>query len=386
MQITQFHEKSFPVSSNIRNAVMDFSEMTVSVVGVVTDVRRNGRPVVGYGISLGRYAQESSLRERFLPRLERAGAEALSDDEGLVDPFRANAIMMRNEKPGGHGERSAAVGAVDMALWDALAKVQEVPLWKLLADRFNGGQADSEVSVYAGGGYYTDGDLDAFRDEIRLYRDLGYSSVKMKIGGAELDEDLRRIDVALEVLESSSHLAVDANGRFGLVDALRYARALAPYGLKWAEELCDPLDYRALSVLADEYDPPLAMGENTFSFEDTRNLLRYGGLRADRDFIQVNCALSYGLVEYLRILDLLDQMGWDRRRAFPHGGHQMALNVAAGLQLSGNESYPGIHQPFGGYADEIPVLDGRVRLPDTPGVGHETKNTLYAKLKQMGLE
>ena len=285
---------------------------------------------------------------------------------------------MRNEKPGGHGERSVAVGVLDMAVWDATAKIAGVPLFRLLADRYRGGITDTKVFVYAAGGYYYPGkDLAGLRDEMAGYLDLGYSVVKIKIGGASLSEDLGRIEAVLKILKTPDQLAVDANGRFDMQTAIAYASALAPLGLRWYEEPGDPLDFELLARLAPFYPAPLATGENLFSVQDARNLIRYGGLRADRDVLQFDCALSYGLVEYLRILEMLREHGWSAKRCIPHGGHQMSLNIAAGLGLGGNESYPGIFQPFGGFADGIPVEDSFVRLPEIPGIGFEAKNELF---------
>jgi L-alanine-DL-glutamate epimerase-like enolase superfamily enzyme len=205
----------------------------------------------------------------------------------------------------------------------------------------------------------------------------------MKIGGVPLDEDLRRIEAVLAVVGKGERLAVDVNGRFDLATALAYADALAPLGLRWYEEPVDPLDYLLHAALAERYPGPIATGENLFSVQDARNLIRYGGLRPDRDVLQFDPALSYGLVEYLRILEMLAQHGWSARRCVPHGGHQFALNIAVGLGLGGNESYPQVFQPFGGFADGHPVVDSRVRLPEIPGVGFEAKSALYAVMKPL---
>jgi len=221
------------------------------------------------------------------------------------------------------------------------------------------------------------------QDEMRAYLALGYSVVKMKIGGAPLAEDLRRIESVLKILETPNQLAVDANGRFDLHTAIEYAHALAPYGLRWYEEAGDPLDFELQAKLADYYPGPMATGENLFSLQDARNLIRYAGMRSDRDVLQFDCALSYGLVEYLRILEMLKEYGWSAARCVPHGGHQMSLHIAAGLGLGGNESYPGIFQPFGGFADGIAVKDSLVGLPEIPGVGFEAKNELYQVMKAL---
>jgi D(-)-tartrate dehydratase len=387
MRIVDVRQTTVPISSTLKNAYIDFGKMDVSVVAVITNVERDGRRVVGYGFnSNGRYAPRGLLQDRFIPRLMDAEPNSLITDDGEnLDPHRIWATLMTGEKPGGHGERSVAVGVIDMAVWDAVAKIEGKPLFRVLADRYRNGEAEDKVWVYAAGGYYQPGkDLCALQNEMRGYLDMGYLTVKMKIGGAPLAEDLRRIEAVLEVVGGDgSRLAVDANGRFDLETALAYADALAPYGLRWYEEAGDPLDYDLQARLGEVYPNTLATGENLFSVQDARNLIRYGGMRPDRDVLQFDCALSYGLVEYLRILEMLDEHGWSRRTVVPHGGHQISLNMAAGLGLGGNESYPGIFQPFGGFADTIPVEDGYVALPVAPGIGFELKAPLYAVMREL---
>ena len=386
MKITAIRDLVVPIKSSIRNAFIDFSQMTVSIVGIQSDVMRDGKPLIGYGFnSNGRYSQSGILRDRFIPRLLKAEADALLADDGAnIDPLKAWDIMMANEKPGGHGERSVAVGVLDMALWDLVAKIEDLPLYKLLGERYRGGEVDEAVFVYAAGGYYYPGkDLSALQDEIKTYLDMGYANVKIKIGGATLADDRRRIEAVLAVVGDDQALAVDANGRFDLKTALQYAEALEPYDLFWYEEAGDPLDYLLNAALAQSTRLPLATGENLFSTIDSTNLIRYGGMRPDKDFLQMDPALSYGLVEYLRTLEMLSQYGWSWRRCIPHGGHQFALHIAAGLGLFGNESYPHVFQPFGGFGDNIPVIDGRIQPPQAPGIGFELKADLMAELNNL---
>jgi len=386
MKIVEIREKTCPISSPIRNAYIDFSKMTLSLVAVVTDVVRNGKPVIGYGFnSNGRYGQGMLMRERFIPRVLQAEPASLIDDAGTnIDPHKVWTTMFTNEKPGGHGERSVAIGTIDMAIWDAVAKIEDKPLYQLLADRYGNGQANRRVFVYAAGGYYYPGKDDAqLKDEMRSYLDRGYNVVKMKIGGASLDDDLRRIDSVLSILQDGQRLAVDANGRFDLDTAIAYAKALSQYNLFWYEEAGDPLDYELQATLRNYYANPMATGENLFSMQDARNLIRHGGMRADRDWLQFDCALSYGLVEYLRTLDMLRQHGWSASRCIPHGGHQMSLAIAAGLGLGGNESYPDLFQPFGGFPDGVKVEGGHVVLPELPGIGFEGKADLYREMSAL---
>ena len=379
MRITDIKEARVSIASDIANAYISFARMDVSILAIYTDAKVDGRQVVGYGFnSNGRYAQSGLLRERFLPRLEEADPASLLDDSSRnLDPFKVWATVMANEKPGGHGERSVAVGIIDMAIWDIVAKVENQPLAQLLAGRFGDGEADRRVSVYAAGGYYHPGkEIRGLQEEMRDYLDMGYLATKMKIGGVPLDEDLPRVEAALEVVGEASRLAVDANGRFDLKTTLGFADGLAPYGVRWYEEAGDPLDYALQRQLCEHYAGPTATGENLFSHQDVRNLLRHGGMRPDRDILQMDPVLSYGLVEYLRMLDELRIRGWSPRQCIPHGGHQFALNIAAGLRLGGNESYPRVFAPFGGFADSTPVEDGLVALPDRPGIGFEDKAEL----------
>jgi len=385
MRITRIRDAVAPIPSAMRNAAISFDKMTISVVAVETDVVREGKPVIGYGFcSNGRYAQSGIIRERLAPRILEAEPKTLLEAAGdNFDPAAVWRAMLANEKPGGHGDRAFAAGAIDMAVWDAVAKIAGRPLWKLLAERYNNGNHDTRVLVYSGGGYYYPGkEKEGLQDEMRRARDLGYRLLKMKIGGAPLADDLRRIEWVIEVAGKGELVAVDANGRLSLEDALAYAKGMTPYGICWFEEPVDPLDYLAHAVLAEASAVPLATGENLFSVQDFRNLLRHGGLRPHKDWLQPDPSLCYGLTEYLRILAVSDAMGWSRRRHVPHGGHQLGLNMAAGLQLGGAESYPGVFQPWGGFADKTPVVDGYVTLPAEPGIGMELRSAMFRELRQ----
>ena len=386
MRIVEIRERTIPISSPIANAYIDFSKMSLSLVAVVTDVIRDGRRVVGYGFnSNGRYGQGCLIRERLVPRILEADPRSLLDDAGEnLDPHRIWAAMFKNEKPGGHGERSVAIGTIDMAIWDALAKIAGKPLFRLLAERYGTGEVNRRIFIYAAGGYYYPGKgIAQLKDEMQGYLDRGYTVVKMKIGGEPLREDIERIEAVLGILGPGQSLAVDANGRFDLPTAIAYAKALSAYDLFWYEEPGDPLDFELQRELVEHYDNPMATGEDLFSMQDARNLIRYGGMRKDRDWLQFDCALSYGLVEYLRTLKMLREHGWSPARCIPHGGHQLSLNIAAGLGLGGNESYPDLFQPFGGFPDGVRVEQGHITMPELPGIGFEGKSDLTAVMREL---
>lgn len=380
MKIKNIYQKTVPLVSQIRNAVIDFSTMTTSVVAVVSDVIRDGKPVVGFGFnSNGRYAQSGILNERIIPRLLKAEDKELLNESGNnLDPFKCWDVMMKNEKPGGHGDRSVAIGTVDMAIWDLVAKIEQKPLYKLLSERYNNDAADPNVYVYAAGGYYYPGkDTKGLEEEFRRYLDMGFDTCKMKIGGVELEDDLMRIEAALKVVGDGKFLAVDANGRFDLSTAQKYAEALEPYKLKWYEEPVDPLDFHSLSAISDSIKTPLATGENIFSLPDSRNLILYGGLKPERDYLQMDPVLGYGLTEYMRIINMLKVFNWSVKRCIPHGGHQFGLQIAAGLGLFGNESYPEVFLPFGKFSESMRLSNGFIKLNEAPGIGYETIQDIY---------
>jgi L-alanine-DL-glutamate epimerase-like enolase superfamily enzyme len=386
MRIVDIRETAIPLRSSLANSGFDFSEMTTSVVAVITDIVREGRTVVGFAFnSTGRYACGAQMRERFIPRLKRTDPETLLDaGGGNFDADKVLACMMQREKSGGHSERSIAIGTIEVALWDAMAKIAGVPLHRLLAERYNGGKVVHEVFCYVGGGWYLPGATIAdLQDEMRRHLDAGYTMVKMKVGGLPLAEDLRRLEAVLAVVGKGERLAVDANCKFARDDALAYAKALAPYGLRWFEEPCDPLDFALMAEIAGRYAPPLANGENLFSTRDVENLARFGGLRADRDIIQVDPPQSYGIAQYARTVAMLEAHGWNRAALFPHGGNQMSLHIAGGFGLGGAESYPGVFGAFGGFADDARPVDGKLKLPELPGIGFEGQSALYRIMREL---
>lgn len=383
MRITDIRDLSVRLQGEVANAVVSFAEHDVSLVAVVSDVIRNGRPVTGFAFnSIGRFAQGGILRERLIPRLEAAAPAELLDAGGLhFDSAKIAAVAMRNEKPGGHGDRAGAVAALELAIWDLNAKLADEPACHTIARAFGRAGPNATTSAYAAGGYYYPGDsASRLRDEFAAYRDLGFTAFKMKIGGAPLARDLARIEAALELAGDGGALAVDANGRFDLGTALAYADALTPYRLRWYEEIGDPLDFDLNRHVAARYDGAIATGENLFSAVDTQNLLRFGGMRRGRDLFQMDAGLSYGLSEYAGMIALMERHGFARSQAIPHGGHLLNLHIVLGLGLGGCECYPGVFQPFGGYPAACMLGGGAVRALDASGFGLEQKPELRPHL------
>jgi len=387
MRIVDIRETAIPIKSDLKNSSIDFSEMTTSVVAVITDVVREGKKVVGFAFnSTGRYACGAQMRARFIPRILKADPKSLinaADDN--FDPEKILAAMMQNEKSGGHSERSVGIGTIEVAIWDVIAKIEGKPLHRVLAERYNGGKVQDKVFCYVGGGWYAPGKTTKdLQDEMRRHLDAGYTMVKMKVGGMALADDVARVEAVKSLVGNRGELAVDANSKFGREEALTYAKALSPFKLRWFEEPCDPLDFATLAEISDNYDGALSTGENLFSTQDVENLVRFGGLKAGRgDVIQVDPPQAYGIVQYARTVAMLASHGWQRSGLFPHGGNQMSLHIAGGFGLGGAESYPGVFGAFAGFADNARLEDGYLKLPDRPGIGFEGQAALYHIMRDL---
>lgn len=369
MRIVDIREKSVDIS-RYRDPKIPSGGLTTSIVALVTDTVRNGRPIVGYGFSsIGRFAQSGLIRERFAPRLLAAGD---------VDPRSAWAAMMKGEKAGGHGERCVAVGTLDMALWDAAAKIADLPLHAFLTKTFGARHTVPDLAAYASGGYlYPDDDLARLGDEMRSFADQGYRRAKIKIGQTSLAADVRRVDTAAKFFPEHHSLAVDAIYAYDSRTGLEAAAALRDFRLMWFEDICDPHDFETLSAVAAIYEEPIASGEALFSATEARLLARHGGLRPDTDILLFDPAHCYGVPGYLQIVEAMEERGWKRTAFWPHGGHPYSLHLASAFGLGGVELNPSSFAPFGGLTDNAVVSEGRVRPPDLPGIGFEGQSAAY---------
>jgi len=378
MRITDIVERSVPISRYLDSSIPS-GGLTTSVVAVVTDVIRNGAPIVGYGFSsIGRYAQSGLIRERFAPRLLAVQNDGLLNGDGTnFDPFRAWAVMMAGEKSGGHGERCVAVGTLDMAIWDAAAKIEELPLAQFLAARLGKPPlSGAAINVYAAGGYpYPEQDIERLADEVRAVLDLGFTHFKMKVGSLPIAQDLKRIETVLRLIKGD-RLAVDAMNTYVGSAALRAADTFEPAGLWWFEDICDPLDFETQQLVARNYSGPIAAGEALFSWNEALLLDRHAGLRREKDILVFDPTHCYGIPGYLKIIETMEAAGWSRKAFWPHGGHLFAHHLVLALGLGGAEVNPLSFQPFAGVGDGFLIEEGVAQVPDLPGIGFESREQL----------
>jgi L-alanine-DL-glutamate epimerase-like enolase superfamily enzyme len=360
LKIAELRERTVSIAAPMRNAAIAFGEMTASAVAMVSDAG-----ITGYAFdSIGRYGKGGLLRERFFPRVLGQSFD------GLIDPPAVARAAMANEKSGGHGERPGAVALIEAAAWDLRAKMQGVPLWRCLADNYRT-NGSGTISAYASCGHFRTDDV--LTEEVKRAVDAGYRCVKIKVAG-EVDADLKRLERAAAALPAGTSWAVDVNGASA---SEAWFDAMSAFKLAWIEEPASPLDFERLRELA-ALGQPIATGENLFSFDDARNLVRYGGLRRERDFIQVDPLLAYGVDEYVRMLEL-----WPPAQFLPHAGHLFNAHCVAAFGLGMAEAAPDASLIYGGYWDGVRVDAGRVKIPDAPGAGFEAKANLFAVLETL---
>ena len=367
MRVRKIVERSVKVDSNVRNARVDLSQMTVTAVAVVTDVVRGGHPVVGFAFnSFGRYACGGPLRERFIPRVMQAAADELVDVTGEnFDPAKLVRYLLAREKAGGHAERSMAVGTLEIALWDIVAKIEGRPLYRVLADRFAPAAVDvTSLPAYAAGGFYGASDpVASVRDEVKEWRDLGFVDAKIKGGDADIDP--RRIEAVIAVMNGRGRLALDLSCVFDAPGAVAYTRLVKRYDPWWLEEPCDPLNYQGYADVSAE-GVQVAAGENLFAAQEFDAFLTYARM-AGPVILMPDPPFVYGMTGLLQTIAVAERHGIPRNAIFPHGGNMMSLHAVAGLSLGAVEAYPGQFGIFGGFSNEITIGEGRATLPAKSG-------------------
>ena len=383
MKIIDIKENPIKLNLSLSNSMFSFKEMTTSIVKVVIDDGINTH--TGYAFnSTGRYACGDQMRNRFIPRLLNATDNDLLDDDGCIDTMKALHVMLVGEKPGGDMERSVPIGTIETALWDAIAKSKNLPLYKLLSIKFPNYTSTNKMFCYVGGGYYDVGKtIDDLKDEIKRNFDNGYRLMKIKIGGAPIKEDIKRVEAAIEATGSADKVALDANGGLKETNYLHYAKELSSYGLKWFEEPTHPSNFQRYNEFIDLYGNAVAGGENLYSIQDFLNLTRYGGFRESQDIIQIDVPQSYGISYFNEVLKELKTINWDVSSIMPHGGNQMSLHIACGFGLSMCEAYPNVFGVFSGYDDDYKLNEGYLELNDNPGIGFEGQNDLFNLFKNI---
>lgn len=282
-----------------------------------------------------------------------------------------------------HQQVLGAMAAVDMALWDLKGKILGVPVHRLL------GSSRNRIACYLAGGYYRDGKtLADLEQEMKVYREQGYQAIKMRVGGASLDEDVERVATAREALGPDIKLMVDANEAYDSETAIRAAARFAAYNLYWFE---DPARWyegvEGLKRVAERIDIPLAGGERVVTHWEAANVIDHAGL----GFMQFDGMRTGGPSEWLKVAQYCDARGIPMA---PHHGPIMHAHLVAAVR---NGVFVEVFADPFLYADDEArrwvrwdkkrelfavhpeIENGDMILSDRPGFGFELDEDVVAK-------
>jgi len=278
----------------------------------------------------------------------------IAPTDGLPPP------LPRGQRP----QIMAAIGGIDIALWDIKGKAAKMPVYQLL------GGSQPSVLTYATGGYYVEGaPLSACAEELTTFVEKGYRAVKMKTGALPLADEITRIQMTREAI-GDALLMLDMNAPYTVADCIRFARAVEPFDIYWLEEplhwYLQPDDY---VHLASATSIPLAHGEREWHRFTIREFLKSGALT----FVQFDSTRHAGFTESLRIAHLAEQMGvCIAPHTAPHlHAHLVAAfgDKAFGAESHGDpDRHPIQHHLYSGGPE---FRDGRLHLSDRPGFGIE---------------
>jgi mandelate racemase len=256
-----------------------------------------------------------------------------------------------------------ALSAIDTALWDLLAREAGLPLYRLL------GADEPATPAYSAGGWLS-WPVERVIEEALSFKEQGYRAYKMRVGGAEWREDVRRVYAVREAVGDMG-LMVDVNQAWSVSTALRAGRELEAAELLWIEEPVEAQDHAGHARVAAELVTPIAAGETLWGRRGLQDLLDAGGV----DVIQLDLMRCGGIGEFVALALLADV------RRLPVTSH-MFTPISAHLMASIGNAYMVEHLPgwFDPLFDERPiVVDGIVRPSEEPGLGLTLSEEAVAK-------
>jgi L-alanine-DL-glutamate epimerase-like enolase superfamily enzyme len=320
----------------------------------------DGAEGVGYTYTVGRGG--GAIRSL----IERDLKDLLAGRDSEAIEARWQQMWWALHYAGRGGQASAAISALDIALWDLKAKRLDTPLWRLL------GGHDPRVPCYAGGidlQFSVEQLLSQTEQNLRK----GFRAIKMKVGRARLSEDVARVSAMRKRLGDDFPLMADANMRWSVDQAIGAARALAPFGLVWLEEPTIPDDVAGHARIVREGGLPIATGENLHSLYEFKQMIAAGGVTYPEPDA-TNCG---GITVFMKVAHLAE--AWNLP-VTSHGAHDMTVHLLAAVP---NRSYLEVHG-FGlerYIAAPLSIEEGYAIAPERPGHGVEFDWNALEKLR-----
>ncbi|MCH7606347.1 MAG: mandelate racemase/muconate lactonizing enzyme family protein [Chloroflexi bacterium] len=250
------------------------------------------------------------------------GEDPLDNERLWEKMFQLNHHRGWAAKGWGRPQIMTAIAGVDIALWDIKGKAAGMPVYKLL------GGTRNTVPCYITGGYYREGKTtEDLVQECESYVELGYNAIKLKIGGVSVEEDVERVKEVRQAVGSEVDLMLDVNEGYDVATAIRAARLLEPYDIRWLEEPVHWYDrVTGLGQVAAATSIPIASGENAAHRWDARDLILQGGVKV----MQFDCTRSAGITECLKVASLC---AMQNVRLAPHHDPQIHGHLVAALPV-----------------------------------------------------
>jgi L-alanine-DL-glutamate epimerase-like enolase superfamily enzyme len=253
-----------------------------------------------------------------------------------------------------------AIAAADIAVWDILGKSAGMPVYKML------GAYRDRIPVYSMCGWYydDDSDLSKYKRQIAQAMEQGYHAVKIKVGRDSLDDDIRRIKLAFDVVGKGKRVMVDSNQVFNRNEAQRRGRVYEQMGCFWFEEPLPPHDMEGFAELAQALDIRIATGENLATKYAFNDLIARKGV----DVVQPDNRRAGGVTEWMEIAAIADANGLELAS---HGGGATNLNMLLAMPNAIYMESGGAHK----------LINGEMLGPEEPGMSSEVSEAEIRRYK-----
>ena len=273
------------------------------------------------------------------------------------------------EYAGVQGMNTFAISAVEIAIWDIVAKAFGVPGYRIL-----GAYQDTCPAYSMCGWYYpNDDDLSQYKKAVEDAFEEGFSGAKIKVGRSSLQDDERRIKLAMEIAGPSRRIMVDANQKFLVPEAIQRGKVYQEMGAYWYEEPLVPYDHAGYAQVAEELEIRIAGGENEYTRYAFADLIQ----RRCVDVVQPDARRAGGISEWMEIAAIADAA---KLPVASHGGGPVDLQVLLCMQ---NAIYmeSGSFKGTGSTLERLRMVNSAVLAPERPGMGSELRPEYLQKFK-----
>lgn len=296
---------------------------------------------------------------------------------GLIgeDPFNVREIWYRQYYGKAHwigrsGATTMAQAAVDVALWDIVAKKMDRPLWQAL-----GGGCSKDIPIYNTDAGWLNRTEQELKDEMKQLLDEGYTALKMKVGKSSGAEDIRRVEAVRKTIGDDITLMVDANQKWDLMHARVVGRQLEQFDLAWLEEPLHPDDIKAHALLKESVDIPIALGEHIYITQAFRDYIEASAVNV----VQVDVTRVGGVTPFLEVAALSQVYGL---RLCPHAGDMMQVHQHLVRAIPNYWLLEVIPDWASGlFKHQIKLESGYNRTPWEPGASTEFRDETFDKYR-----